>query len=194
LIATGWLARRSRGLCSLNHEGREHRKLGKLAVLSQGETRLTVPHVGQIAKTEPSAVPPGGRWQISLGRGEDNFRIQRRAARDQGFETIFLMKQDGTVQVSALCLGASKDEEGDCRDEWPALPLEEGKLKVSEICLGASEQNEGDCREAWPEEFEGDGWTLENTIVSLANSERHCYIAVIAIVDSQSIFLYEIIF
>lgn len=246
--------------------GREYRKLGKLSVLSQDTTHLRLPRVGAIAKVVPSAIAAGVRWQLFLGRGEDNFRVQRRGARDQGFETIFLMRPDGTLQVSSLCLGASEDDEGDCRDgwptespiegdtlkistvclgadeenegdcrsEWPALLLEDGKLKVSEVCLGASEQSEGDCRDAWPtfpleegqlkvseiclgateqsegdcrdewpvipiednklkinivclgvteqnegdcrsewpEEFEGDGWTLETTIVSLANSEH----------------------
>ena len=98
-----------------DREGQERRKLGKLAIFSQREARLSLPRVGQMAGTRPLTIPLGVRWQVLARKGVDNFRILRRPANGEPFETLLQLNLDGKLRISGLCLGASEGEPGDCR-------------------------------------------------------------------------------
>ncbi|MBI3460635.1 hypothetical protein HY009_06880, partial [Candidatus Acetothermia bacterium] len=124
VLATGRLVANGVYLYTIrvrDREGQERRKLGKLAIFSPREARLSLPRVGQMAGTRPLAIPLGVRWQVVAGKGLDNFRILRRPANGEPFENLIQLDADGQLRISKLCLGASESEPGDCRDAWPEL-------------------------------------------------------------------------
>ena len=99
-----------------DREGQEQRKLGKLVLSSRQAARLSLPRVGQIAASRLLTIPLGVRWQVAAGKGLDNYRILRRPANGEPFETLLQLNPDGQLRISELCLGASEGESGDCRD------------------------------------------------------------------------------
>ncbi len=95
--------------------------MGKF-VLSHGEQpSLSVPGVGNLAGSPPSALPPGVRWQqlLAVG-GQDNYRVQRRPGNRLPYETVLQLEVGGRLRISELCLGALLGSGGDCRSDWPS--------------------------------------------------------------------------
>jgi hypothetical protein len=122
-----------------DHHGQEHKKLGKLALLSDASIGLNLPSIGELSDTEPSAalfpLPTGTFWRQRLGADKsDTLRLQRKPGRQAGgpvtnFETLLQLEADGKLRLKELCLGASfapvtaqnpdnLNSEGECRTTW----------------------------------------------------------------------------
>ncbi|MBI3459614.1 hypothetical protein HY009_01585 [Candidatus Acetothermia bacterium] len=146
-----------------DHEGREYRKLGKLALVQGQEPAFSMSTVGELAGTGPAVaqfpLTAGTSWNQRLGIDRsDTYRIQRRPPRVTGgppttFENLLQLEADGKLRIKALCLGTVFA---------PVTPQNPDNLS-----------NEGDCRSSWSGVTGGgttNGWTDDGAIVRLANA------------------------
>ncbi|MBI3660879.1 hypothetical protein HY230_10485 [Candidatus Acetothermia bacterium] len=122
-----------------DRDGKEEKKLGKLALVHGQEPTFTVSSVGELATTEPAAAQfpftPGTSWSQRLGtERSDTYRILRRPARTSGgpptsFEQLLQLGADGKLRIKELCLGTvfapytpqnpdNLSSLGDCRNSW----------------------------------------------------------------------------
>ncbi|MBI1743909.1 hypothetical protein HYR54_12710 [Candidatus Acetothermia bacterium] len=90
-----------------DQQGKEQRKLGKLAIVQGLKLLLSTPDVDDLVQVQPMA--SGAQWKERLAKdGQDNFRILRNGA------ALLTLDSSSRLTVAQLCLA------GDCRNVWPA--------------------------------------------------------------------------
>ncbi|MBI3459560.1 hypothetical protein HY009_01310, partial [Candidatus Acetothermia bacterium] len=116
-----------------DQQGKEQRKLGKLAIVHGLEAMLGTPDISEISRIEPSALPAGVKWQEKLGKDSvDNFRIQRRPGNGQPFQDLLTLDNAGKLSVAQLCLS------GVCFASWPSggggtFTLADGSVTLAKL-------------------------------------------------------------